>query len=115
MHFGVPTYRLPRDVLEAEVRRIEEMGVRIVLNHRVDDLLAEKEQGNFNAVFVAVGAPLSKRVEIPVRDAGRMLDAVSFLKDVDQGVAPRLGRRVANYDGGNTAMDAGWRGTPERL
>lgn len=106
MHFGIPAYRLPRDVLEAEVRRIEQMGVTIVLNHKVEHLLAEKEQGRFDAVFVAVGAHLSKRVEIPARDAGRILDAVSFLKDVEQGAAPRLGRRVAIYGGGNTAMDA---------
>jgi hypothetical protein len=106
MHFGIPAYRLPRDVLEAEVRRIEEMGVTILLNHKVEDLLAEKEQGNFDAVFVAVGAHLSKRVEIPARDAGRMLDALSFLKDAEAGTAPQLGRRVAVYGGGNTAMDA---------
>jgi formate dehydrogenase (NADP+) beta subunit len=106
MHFGIPAYRLPRDILDAEVRRIEEMGVRIILNHKVEDLLAEKEQGNFDAVFVAVGAHLSKRVEIPARDAGRMLDALSFLKDAEAGTAPQLGRRVAVYGGGNTAMDA---------
>ncbi|MEX1096759.1 MAG: NAD(P)-binding protein, partial [Planctomycetales bacterium] len=106
MHFGIPAYRLPRDILEAETRRIENLGVRIVLDHKVEDLLAEKEQGGFDAVFVAIGAHLSKRIEIPSRDAGRMLDALEFLKDVESGAAPRLGRRVAIYGGGNTAMDA---------
>ncbi|MCG8360798.1 MAG: NAD(P)-binding protein [Kiloniellales bacterium] len=106
LHFGIPAYRLPRDVLDAEVRRIEKLGVRIVLNHRVEDLLTEKEAGGFDAMFVAVGAHLSKRVDIPARDAGVMLDAVSFLRGVDQGEPPKLGRRVAVYGGGNTAMDA---------
>ncbi len=106
MHFGIPSYRLPRDVLDAEIKRIENMGVKIVLNHRVDDLLAEKEAGKFDAMFIAVGAHISKRTEIPARDAGKMLDAISFLKDVETGNAPKLGRRVAIYGGGNTAMDA---------
>ena len=106
MHFGIPSYRLPRDVLDAEVKRIENMGVKIVLNHRVDDLLAEKREGDFDAIFVAVGAHISKRTDIPSRDAGKMLDAISFLKDVETGNAPKLGRRVAIYGGGNTAMDA---------
>ena len=106
MHFGIPSYRLPRDVLDAEIKRIENMGVKIVLNHRVDDLLAEKAEGDFDAIFVAVGAHISKRTDIPSRDAGKMLDAMSFLKDVETGNAPKLGRRVAIYGGGNTAMDA---------
>jgi len=106
MHFGIPSYRLPRDVLDAEIKRIENMGVKIVLNHRVDDLVAEKEEGDFDAIFIAVGAHISKRTDIPSRDAGKMLDAIGFLKDVETGNAPKLGRRVAIYGGGNTAMDA---------
>lgn len=57
-------------------------------------------------MFAAVGAHLSKRAALPACDAGRMLDAVSFLRDVEAGTPPRLGRRVAVYGGGNTAMDA---------
>ncbi len=106
MQFGIPAYRLPRDVLEGEVRRIEAAGVTITLNHKVEDALAEQAAGDFDAVFLAVGAHLSKRVDIPGRDAGKMLDAISFLKSVEEGNAPRLGRRVAVYGGGNTAMDA---------
>jgi NADPH-dependent glutamate synthase beta subunit-like oxidoreductase len=106
MHFGIPAYRLPRADLDAEIRRIEEMGVKIVLNHKVEDLIAEKEAGGFDAVFIAVGAHISKRTGIPARDAGKMLDAASFLRSVATGEAPKLGRRVAIYGGGNTAMDA---------
>jgi NADPH-dependent glutamate synthase beta subunit-like oxidoreductase len=106
MHFGIPAYRLPRATLDGEIARIERYGVRFTLNHKVEDLEAEREAGGFDAVFVAVGAHLSRRVDIPARDAGRILDAVSFLKDVERGDAPALGRRVAVYGGGNTAMDA---------
>jgi formate dehydrogenase beta subunit len=106
MHFGIPAYRLPRDVLDGEIRRIERMGVKIVLNHKVEDLGAEMREGGFDAAFVAVGAHLSKKTEIPGRDAAKIFDAVSFLRDVESGEAPKLGRRVAIYGGGNTAMDA---------
>jgi formate dehydrogenase beta subunit len=106
MLFGIPAYRLPRDVLAEEVARIERMGVTIVLDHKVEDLQAEREAGRFDAVFLAVGAQLAKRTDIPSRDAGKILDAVSFLKQASAGEAPRLGRRVAIYGGGNTAMDA---------
>ncbi|MEE4377781.1 MAG: NAD(P)-binding protein [Candidatus Competibacteraceae bacterium] len=106
MHFGIPAYRLPRAELDKEIKRIEDMGVKIVLNHKVTDLLAEKQAGNFDAVFVAIGAHLSKKVNIPARDAGKIMDAVSFLKSVESGEAPKIGRRVAVYGAGNTAMDA---------
>jgi len=106
MHFGIPAYRMPRADLEKEIKRIEDMGVNIVLNHKVEDVAAEKQAGNFDAVFVAIGAHLSKRVNIPAMDASRMMDAVSFLRDVSAGEPPKLGRRVAIYGGGNTAMDA---------
>ncbi len=106
MHFGIPAYRLPREVLENEVRLIRDMGVQFSFNHRVDDLLQEKQTGSFDAVFIAIGAHISKKVEIPQRDAGKILDAISFLKEVEEGSKPKLGRRVAIYGGGNTAMDA---------
>jgi NADPH-dependent glutamate synthase beta subunit-like oxidoreductase len=106
MHIGIPAYRLPRNILEAEVKRIENLGVKITLNHKVTDLMKEKEAGSFDAVFTAVGAHLSKKIDIPQRDAGKILDAISFLKEVEEGNPPKLGRRVAVYGGGNTAMDA---------
>ncbi|MCP4753167.1 MAG: NAD(P)-binding protein [Proteobacteria bacterium] len=107
MHFGIPAYRLPRNELESEIKRIEDMGVKVVLNHRVEDVLTEKETGNFDAVFIAVGAHIGKKVEIPKHgETGKVLDAVDFLHDVEMDEVPPLGKRVAVYGGGNTAMDA---------
>ena len=106
MRYGIPAYRLPRDVLTGELDRIAAMGVRVTCDHKVEDLAAERDEGSFDAVFVAVGAHLSKRVDIPARDTGRIVDAVSFLRNVASGERPVIGRRVAVYGGGNTAMDA---------
>ena len=106
MRYGIPEYRLPRAVLDAEIARIADLGVRIVTNAPVKDLLEEQGAGNFAAVFVAIGAHLSKRVDIPSRDASKIVDAVSFLRDVASGERPVIGRKVAVYGGGNTAMDA---------
>jgi formate dehydrogenase beta subunit len=106
MHFGIPPYRLPRNVLDAEIQRIVNMGITVKLNHKVSDVAAEKESGGFDAVFIAIGAHLSKKIDIPSRDAGQILDALTFLKDTEAGQAPKLGRKVAVYGGGNTAMDA---------
>jgi len=106
MRYGIPAYRLPRDVLAGELFRIEALGVRMTCGHRVTDLAAERATGRFDAVFVAVGAHLSKHVDIPARDASKIIDAVPFLRDVAAGERPVIGRRVAVYGGGNTAMDA---------
>jgi NADPH-dependent glutamate synthase beta subunit-like oxidoreductase len=106
MRFGIPAYRMPRDVLDAEIERIRKIGVRITLDSKVEDVMAAKEEGGFDAVFMAIGAHIGKHVDIPARDSGRILDAVSYLASVEKGEAPKLGRRVAVYGGGNTAMDA---------
>ncbi len=105
MRFGIPKYRLPRDVLDGEIARIEALGVTFELNTKVEDLAGLMESGEFDAAFVAVGAHLAKRVDIPAREAGKILDAVSVLRGMETGEAPKLGRRVVVYGGGNTALD----------
>ena len=106
MRYGIPEYRLPRDVLDAEIDRLYALGVKITTEYTVKDLLADQAEGGFEAVFVAIGAHLSKRIDIPNRDASKIVDAVSFLRDVASGERPLIGRKVAIYGGGNTAMDA---------
>jgi formate dehydrogenase (NADP+) beta subunit len=104
MRYGIPAYRLPREVLDAEIGRLASLGVVLEQGHRVDDLEAERR--GFDAVFVAVGAHLSKRVDIPDADAGHVLDAVTLLREVAAGDRHELTGRIAVYGGGNTAMDA---------
>jgi formate dehydrogenase beta subunit len=106
MRYGIPAYRLPRDILDAEIQRIAKMGVKIHLNRKVSNVKGEMIDGCFDAVFTSVGAHIATQVDIPARDAGKILDAVSFLKGVEFGESAVMGRRVAVYGGGNTAMDA---------
>lgn len=105
MRFGIPSYRLPRAVLDAEIDRILALGIELELNHKVSDILAEMHSGGFDAAFLAVGAHIGKRAYIPAGEAARMLDAVSVLRSMEGEDRPLLGRRVVVYGGGNTALD----------
>jgi len=105
MRFGIPQYRLPREVLDAEIARILDLGVKLVLNAKVDDLLETMRAGRFDAAFLAVGAHIAKRAYIPAGDSSRILDAVSVLRSMEGEDQPLLGRRVVVYGGGNTAID----------
>jgi 2-oxoacid:acceptor oxidoreductase delta subunit (pyruvate/2-ketoisovalerate family) len=105
MRFGIPKYRLPRDVLDAEMQRVEAMGVKVELNARVADIAAAMREGGFDAAFLAVGAHIAKRAFIPAKDTSRILDAVSVLRSMEGEAQPMLGRRVVVYGGGNTAID----------
>jgi formate dehydrogenase (NADP+) beta subunit len=106
MRYGIPAYRLPRDALAKEIARIEGMGVKIVLNTKVEDISVARSAGEFDAVFLAIGTQIGKRIDIPARDAGRVFTAINVLHGAEAGEAPKLGRKVAIYGAGNTAMDA---------
>jgi NADPH-dependent glutamate synthase beta subunit-like oxidoreductase len=105
MRFGIPKYRLPRGILDAEVARIVDLGVEIRLSTKVSSILDTMKEGRYDAAFLAVGAHIAKRAYIPAGEAARMLDAVSVLRDMEGEDKPMLGRRVVVYGGGNTALD----------
>jgi len=105
MRYGIPSYRLPREVIDAEVARIENMGAQIRLNAKVEDLDATIKAGGFHATFLAVGAHLARRIDIPGFDVKRLFDAATFLRGMEGQVPIKIGRRVAVYGGGNTAID----------
>ncbi len=104
MRFGIPKYRLPRETLDAEIARIEDMGVIFDFNSKVEDVEAVAK--GYDAVFLAVGAHIGKRAHIPAAESAKIMDAVSLLEDVELDEKPMLGRRVVIYGGGNTAIDA---------
>jgi 2-oxoacid:acceptor oxidoreductase delta subunit (pyruvate/2-ketoisovalerate family) len=106
MRYGIPRYRLPREIVDAEIQRIIDLGVTLELGARVPDVADAMASGGFDACFAAVGAHLAKRIDIPAPDASRILDALGLLRQIEQGGdAPLLGRRVVVYGGGNTALD----------
>ncbi len=103
MRFGIPQYRLPRDVLDAEMQRIVAMGVQVQLNTKVASI--EDAMQGYDAAFLAVGAHIGKRAYIPAKDGSRIVDVVSVLRSMEGEDKPMLGRRVVVYGGGNTAID----------
>src|ERR1043165_362063 len=106
MRFGIPKYRLPREVLDAEIKRIVDLGVVLKLNCKVGRIVESMKAGKFDAAFLAVGAHIGKRAFIPAGSAAKVLDAVSRLRSMEGKDKPMLGRRVVIYGGGNTAIDA---------
>jgi len=106
MRYGIPAYRLPRSVLDAEISRILAMGVNWEGSQKVTDIEKAMADGGFDAAFLAVGAQHGRRAYIPAGDSAKVLDAVTLLHATADGEPPQLGRRVAVYGGGNTAMDA---------
>ena len=105
MRFGIPKYRLPREVLDAEMQRVVDMGVEVKLNTKVDNILETMQEGKFDAAFLAVGAHIGKRTNIPAGAVSKIVDAVSVLRSMEGEDKPMLGRKVVVYGGGNTAID----------
>ena len=101
---GVPDYRLPKEILNAEVDRIVQMGVKIRLNHKVKDILSEKVAGNFDAVFLAIGAQVIRKEEFKHDDSVYITDAFSFFNEVKVNTSPYVRKRVVVYGGGKLAL-----------
>jgi len=101
---GVPDYRLPNTILNEEINRIVKMGVKIRLNYKVQDVLAEKEGGNFDAVFLAIGAQLIHPEEFEADGSIYIKDAFSFFKEYKSSSSPYVRKKVVVYGGGKLAL-----------
>ncbi|MFO7997338.1 MAG: FAD-dependent oxidoreductase [Dehalococcoidia bacterium] len=105
LRVGIPQYRLPRDVVDTEVQRLIHMGVEIKANTRVISLDLLFDIG-YKAIFITVGAHQSLRMGIEGEESPGVIDGATFLREVNLGLRPSLGERVAIVGGGNVAMDA---------
>ena len=104
---GIPEYRLPKDVLKAEIKVIEDLGVKIHLNTSIGrDLPFEKLRQDYDAVFIGCGTVLSSKLDVPGEDLKGVVHGVDYLRRVNLGEKVFLGDRVAVIGGGNVAMDA---------
>jgi len=109
MMVGIPEYRLPRDVLQAEIMAIAALGVEIQTDTEIgrDITIADLKQEGYNAIFIAVGAHKGRRLRIPGEDKYEgFLDGVLFLRNVNLGDKTKPGNKVVVIGGGNSAFDA---------
>ncbi len=105
MRVGIPRYRLPADILDAEIDEIRKVGVEIRTNTSVESIDDLRYQG-YDAIFLGLGAHAGSKMRIPGEDSDGVLDCVTFLRDVSLGKKVKVGDRVAVVGGGNAAIDA---------
>lgn len=105
--FGIPEYRLPKDVLQQEIRTIEQVGVKIHLNTPIDsDTKFNELRKKHNAIYIATGAQLGNKINIPGEELEGVYHGIDFLRDVHLGKNKEIGNKVVVIGGGNTAIDA---------
>jgi NADPH-dependent glutamate synthase beta subunit-like oxidoreductase len=105
LRWGIPEYRLPKEMLDNDISYIQDMGAELKTNTPVKDLAEVFDQG-YRAVFLATGAGMSQKMGVPGENSQGVFHALDFLKQVSYGVEIKLGRRVAVIGGGNAAVDA---------
>ncbi|MDR1012295.1 MAG: FAD-dependent oxidoreductase [Coxiellaceae bacterium] len=105
MLVGIPSYRLPRNILYGEIKRILNTGIKIEYNHKVENVIKERNDGGFDAVFLAIGAHIGRSATIPMKNQCIVMVAVDYLRKIALGESPFLGERLVVYGGGNTAID----------
>lgn len=107
LRYGIPSYRLPRDVLSKEIGIIEKMGVKILCNRRLKkDFTVESLAGEYDAVFLAIGAQSASDMRVDGEREGGAIPGIEFLEDVAEGKSVNIGNDVVVVGGGNTAIDA---------
>jgi 2-oxoacid:acceptor oxidoreductase delta subunit (pyruvate/2-ketoisovalerate family) len=106
LRYGIPEYRLPKEILDREIQRVRDLGVVIVTDARLGDNVSLDELHAFDAVFLATGAHRSRRLGIPGEELPGVLSGIEFLRKLNSGESVTVGEKVAVIGGGNTAMDA---------
>ena len=107
LRYGIPDYRLPGDVLDKEIRRIEELGVEIKCSQSVGrDIPYEELQQNYDAIFVGIGAHKGRLLGVPNEEADNVLTGTQFLNRVNSGEPVEVGDKVLVVGAGDTAIDA---------
>jgi len=105
LRYGIPEYRLPEEIVDREIALIRESGVEMITGTPISSAASLREKG-FDAVLVATGAWKPAKMGIPGEDSQWVIDGLSFLRQVNEGKAPAIGRKVIVVGGGNTALDA---------
>ncbi|MFQ6087228.1 MAG: FAD-dependent oxidoreductase, partial [Candidatus Bathyarchaeia archaeon] len=106
MRYGIQEYRLPREILEKDLRQIVELGVEIKTNASVGDGFSIKQlRESYDAVLIAVGLPISRKLKVEGVDLNGVLGGLDFLRDVRLGKDVKVGEKVLVLGGGNVAMD----------
>ena len=107
LRYGIPRYRLPEDILDAEIQKILDLGVEIKYNTRVGkDISLEDLKSKYDALYVAIGAHIGWDLDIPGEDAQNVLTGADFLRRINLGEKVELGKEVIVIGGGNSAIDA---------
>jgi len=107
LRYGIPPYRLPEDVLDAEIKKIADMGVEIKLNTRVGkDVSFDDLRKDNKVVFMGIGAHAGKKLGVPGEDAPNVMTGAEFLHKVNCGEKVEIGSKVVVIGGGNSAIDA---------
>ncbi len=106
LRYGIPAYRLPRNILKAEVDHITSCGVKIICGKRAGVDISWSDLNKSDAVFITVGVHRNRRLEIPAENTAGILPGLGFLESVAGGTPPRLGQHVIVIGGGNTAIDS---------
>jgi len=107
MRFGIPSFRLSREILDREIYDIIELGVRVWRNVTIgrDLTLQDLFDRGYASIFLAVGAQKGRSLDVPGEDLEGVMQAVDFLRDMNLGKEVRLGRKVVVVGGGNAALD----------
>jgi NADPH-dependent glutamate synthase beta subunit-like oxidoreductase len=106
MRYGIPGFRTPREVLDAEIQRILDLGVTLRMNCRIGtDITLDDIKAGFDAVFLGMGAQSGRALPVPGAEAPNVVTATAFLKAFNDGRMQHVGKRVVVIGGGDTSID----------